>query len=1055
MDSRMPPRQAQGQGRHAAWFEGYGRGPWREVYHGPPPPHFRHNEYHPEFQVGPQPWLDTQIEHHHPIHHPRLQNHMRPNSRAEYYKSSYSDWSYTRQGYEELHRGFVEDHGVYQRFTQVHPSKRDPRWRDKRNESANSWNQNYYRDYQPKDGTGSLGYYDAVLTQSKKQDSYEDSYASKKNTSYDINYCSPLLQGQTWDEFQDNSLKNATVPAHELSLPEWPTPLQQYKESGLSSSSCELRQYMENSSNPYEAAISKDWSPVQLEDFQAMSNHVASQKFTLPHVPLCFGAGGQLVRGCPNDPVDGQPALVEIHSLEIILHDTAEQETMRIFPGPLIREDLHKVDVMTFCQRKAATGCDLTSKQGRDSALLWKLLLVLCRQNGSMVGSDTAELLVQDCKFQEKYKRQEPRVNLINLTDEEWPVPGCGTMDLLTGEIVPSAGTPQQQIEKFTKLLFYGRKKEALDWAMRNQLWGHALFLSSKMNPRTYSWVLSGFTSTLASNDPLQTLFQLMSGRIPKASLCCGDEKWGDWRPHLAVMLSNQVGDLGLNSRAIITMGDTLAGKGLIEAAHFCYLMANVPFGHYQVQTDYMVLLGSSQSQTFSQFARTECIHRTEILEYCRLLGCPQAFIPSFQVYKLIYASRLVDYGLTAQALHYCEGAGMALLAQSQNTYPVLLEQVFKLAERLKFSDPRFLEKAEYEVDLEPDWLTELRTRYRQWEDERRLPNNATTQPEVFRGSGSISGLAPHFEFAQAQVCWENLEHHPCSHLPPVDSTQHQPDVDQQLHIYPGHGHPSDRTDASLETSLAGNDQGSILSSGSLSSDLSSHLNQPAGETLDSCGLGHFPGYLKKHIPEHQTTFNARTRTISESSTISMAEDTPQSPEGAWDEASSEKKLVENARQEVAKTSGFGWLRWFRSKANKDGASSEKVPAASLDSTAPVSQEKTTQSNFISSMNKAKATSLHCPPPLPLTEGNHFSKRSPEAQNPQGHNSMEAAIVSDADKKISSFRHQYNPDDVPLSPTEGTVPLFNPAQVITPAASGTGHLQQSFQKYYPHPLQYK
>lgn len=87
---------------------------------------------------------------------------------------------------------------------------------------------------------------------------------------------------------------------------------------------------------------------------------------------------------------------------------------------------------------------------------------------------------------------------------------------------------------------------------MRNQLWGHALFLSSKMNPRIYSRVLTGcvdcfavsfmlayflnahichvwqnifilsccrFTSTLASNDPLQTLFQLMSGRIPQASL--------------------------------------------------------------------------------------------------------------------------------------------------------------------------------------------------------------------------------------------------------------------------------------------------------------------------------------------------------------------------------------------------------------------------------------------------------------------------------------------------------------------------------------------------------
>ncbi|XP_029139029.1 protein transport protein Sec16B-like [Protobothrops mucrosquamatus] len=885
----------------------------------------------------------------------------------------------------------------------------------------------------------------------RSKNSYEDSYASKKDASYDINYHSPLLRGHIWDKFQENSLKNATVPAHELSLPDGLTPLQQYKESGLSSSSYELSQYMENSSNHYEATFSEDWSPVQSEDFQAMSNRVTSPKFTVPHVPLCFGAGGQLVRGCPNDPADGQPALVEIHSLEIILHDTAEQEMMRIFPGPLIREDLHKVDVMTFCQRKAATGCDLTTKQGRDSALLWKLLLLLCRQNGSMVGSDTAELLMQDRKYQEKFKRQEPRMNLINLTGEEWPVSGYGTMDLLTGEMVPTAGTPEQKIEKFTKLLFYGRKKEALDWAMRNQLWGHALFLSSKMNPRIYSRVLTGFTSTLASNDPLQTLFQLMSGRIPQASLSCGDEKWGDWRPHLAVMLSNQVGDLDLNSRAIISMGDTLVGKGLIEAAHFCYLMADVPFGHYRVQTDYMVLLGSNQSQTFSQFARTECIHRMEILEYCRLLGCPQAFIPSFQVYKLIYASRLVDYGLTAQALHYCEGIGMALLAQNQNAYPVLLQQVIKLAERLKYSDPRLLEKAEYEMDLEPYWFIELRAHYQQWEDQRGFPNTTSTQLEVCRGNGSISGLAPHFESEQAEVCWENLQHQPYTHLSPVNSTGHQPDVDQQLHICSGHGYPSERTPASLEACLAENDHSSTLSSRGLSNDPSSHLKQPSGETMESCGLDHFPGEPKKHIPEYQA--NSRTRTVSESSTITLSEDTPQSPEASWDETSSEKKLVENTEQEVLKrkkspacstqdfvslqTSGFGWFRWFRSKANKD-------EAPSLDSTASVSQEKITQSLLVSPMNQH-----HCLPPLSPTQGNSFSKRSPEVQNSQGPSSMEATIVSDAGDQVrcgiqnetfgleknvigetSSFRHQYNPDSVPLPYTEGTVPLFNPAQVM-------------------------
>lgn len=36
------------------------------------------------------------------------------------------------------------------------------------------------------------------------------------------------------------------------------------------------------------------------------------------------------------------------------------------------------------------------------------------------------------------------------------------------------------------------------------------------------------------------------------------------------------------------------AGKGLVAAAHFCYLMAHVPFGHYTVKTDHLALLGSS-----------------------------------------------------------------------------------------------------------------------------------------------------------------------------------------------------------------------------------------------------------------------------------------------------------------------------------------------------------------------------------------------------------------------------------------------------------------------------
>lgn len=95
------------------------------------------------------------------------------------------------------------------------------------------------------------------------------------------------------------------------------------------------------------------------------------------------------------------------------------------------------------------------------------------------------------------------------------------------------------------------------------------------------------FTGQLMASDPLQTVFQLLSGRIPAVatvqhphhklfthlhhhscllrglivmifSQCCGNEKWGDWRPHLAAMLSNETGDPAVQQKAIVTMGDTL-----------------------------------------------------------------------------------------------------------------------------------------------------------------------------------------------------------------------------------------------------------------------------------------------------------------------------------------------------------------------------------------------------------------------------------------------------------------------------------------------------------------
>ncbi|XP_077856775.1 protein transport protein Sec16B isoform X3 [Macaca mulatta] len=674
MELWAPQRLPQTRGKVTTPSKDPDRGFRRDGHHRPVP-HSRHNgeRFHQwqDNRGSPQPQQEPRTDHQQSHYASRPGDWHQPLSRIDYYKSGYPSQLYSRPGYENSYQGYHspttrEEYAYGSYYYHGHPQwlqeERVPRQR-----SPYIWHEDYreqkyldehhYENQHSPFGTNSETHF-----QSNSRNHYKDSPASNS--------------GQEWpgELFPGSLLAGAQKTKPSLASE---SNLLQQRESGLSSSSYELSQYITDAPERDDPPASAAWSPVQAEDVSS-AGPKAPMKFYVPHAPVSFGPGGQLVCVGPSSPTDGQAALVELHSMEVILNDSEEQEEMRSFSGPLIREDIHKVDIMTFCQQKAAQSCKSETLGSRDSALLWQLLILLCRQNGSMVGSDIAELLMQDCKKLEKYKRQPPVANLISLTDEDWPVLSSGTPNLLTGEIPPSVETPAQIVEKFTRLLYYGRKKEALEWAMKNHLWGHALFLSSKMDPRTYSWVMSGFTSTLALNDPLQTLFQLMSGRIPQAATCCGEKQWGDWRPHLAVILSNQAGDPELYQRAIVAMGDTLAGKGLVEAAHFCYLMAHVPFGHYTVKTDHLVLLGSSHSQEFLKFATTEAIQRTEIFEYCQMLGRPKSFIPSFQVYKLLYASRLADYGLVSQALHYCEAIGAAVLSQGESSHPVLLAELIK-----------------------------------------------------------------------------------------------------------------------------------------------------------------------------------------------------------------------------------------------------------------------------------------------------------------------------------------------------------------------------------------
>ena len=65
------------------------------------------------------------------------------------------------------------------------------------------------------------------------------------------------------------------------------------------------------------------------------------------------------------------------------------------------------------------------------------------------------------------------------------------------GEPLPFAQELERTTSKFRDYLLFGHKKEGLDYAMKHGLWGHALFLASKMDERTYSSVMLRYAFSL------------------------------------------------------------------------------------------------------------------------------------------------------------------------------------------------------------------------------------------------------------------------------------------------------------------------------------------------------------------------------------------------------------------------------------------------------------------------------------------------------------------------------------------------------------------------------
>jgi hypothetical protein len=215
------------------------------------------------------------------------------------------------------------------------------------------------------------------------------------------------------------------------------------------------------------------------------------------------------------------------------------------------------------------------------------------------------------------------------------------------------------------------------------------------------------FANKLPYNDPLQTVYQIMSGRMP-ACVTCLDDKWGDWRPHLAMIISNCTDNPELVKRSILALGDSLAARGDIYASQFCYLLVEPEFG----EEGKITLLGANGEKLHRN---DDAIIMTEVYEYARSLSDESFFVPSLQNFKFLLAANMLDCSLQLKCLLYMEQIAKCVTRQPQAFTETFIAKVYELADRLKFYDP-VMEKA-YEDNYnnnamvtteDPKWLQEL-----------------------------------------------------------------------------------------------------------------------------------------------------------------------------------------------------------------------------------------------------------------------------------------------------------------------------------------------------------
>ncbi|XP_053340681.1 protein transport protein Sec16A-like [Clarias gariepinus] len=187
-------------------------------------------------------------------------------------------------------------------------------------------------------------------------------------------------------------------------------------------------------------------------------------------------------------------------------------------------------------------------------------------------------------------------------------------------------------------------------------------------------------------------LFRAYSLLRQKALGCKGAVSHEQWCLPLVKLLCSNIPD-DKHRQHVIKMGDELASRGLIYAAHICYVVAKVELGSH----DRMYLVGFN-SLPNGLAALNESVMSTETYEYMLSLTSGHAQT-NFQICKLDHAIRLAMLALDDTAFEYCETIARAVITSPCCFTTSLMEKLILLSINLY---------SKRQQEKEPEWLLHL-----------------------------------------------------------------------------------------------------------------------------------------------------------------------------------------------------------------------------------------------------------------------------------------------------------------------------------------------------------